>query len=129
MDQNEMLQSILNDPEKLQSAIAMASSLFGGDGAAPQPAPAPPPVSVPQSTPSYDPSAELMVKALPVIQQVMQSSQQAITPEKKALLSAVKPFLSETAAQQIDHGMRLVMLAHIATSVMGQFGRKEDGHV
>lgn len=114
-----MLSALLSDPEKLQSAITMASSLLGG-AAAPQAPPAPQPL------PAYDPTAELIGKAMPLITQAMQSSQQAITPEKKALLQAVKPFLSETAGQQIDHGMRLVMLAHVASSVMGQFGRKEQ---
>lgn len=123
MAQNDMLEAILSDPEKLQSAIAMASSLFGGS-AAPPPAPAPPP-----PPPVYDPMSELMGKAMPLISQLMQSGSQAITPEKKALLQAVKPFLSETAGMQIDHGIRLVTLAHIASAVMEQFGRKDNDHV
>ena len=129
MDQNDMLHALLNDPEKLQSAIAMASSLFSGAPNSTPPSFPPPPPAPPPPVPDYDPSAELIAKALPMITQVMQTSQQAITPEKKALLQAVKPFLSEAAGQQIDHGMRLVMLAHIASSVLGQFGRKESPHV
>lgn len=125
MEQNEMLDALLSDPQKLQSAIAMASSLFAGSAPAP-PAPSAPPVPQPSA---YDPTAELIGKAMPFITQIMQSSQQAITPEKKALLQAVKPFLSETAGSQIDHGMRLVMLAHIASSVMEQFGRKDHENV
>ena len=127
--QNELLTALLRDPETLQSAIAMASSLFSGaPNSTPPSFPSPPPAP-PPPVPDYDPSAELIAKALPMITQVMQTSQQAITPEKKALLQAVKPFLSEAAGQQIDHGMRLVMLAHIASSVLGQFGRKESPHV
>ena len=130
MDQNDMLNALLNDPEKLQSAIAMASSLFSGaSNSTPPSFPSPPPAPPPPPVPDYDPSAELIAKALPMITQVMQTSQQAITPEKKALLQAMKPFLSDTAGQQIDHGMRLVMLAHIASSIMGQFGRRDNENV
>lgn len=134
MDQNEMLESLLSDPEKLQSAIAMASSLLGGgvpNTAPPIPAPQSIPTQppAPAQPPSYDPTNELIAKAIPLLTQVMQTSQQAITPEKKALLQAVKPFLSDTAGMQIDHGMRLVMLAHIASAVMGQFGRKDNENV
>ena len=123
--QNELLTALLRDPETLQSAIAMASSLLGGSVDPPTPQ-APP---APQPAPAYDPGAELLQKAMPLLTQVMQTGREAITPEKKALLQAVKPFLSEAAGQQIDHGMRLVMLAHIASSVLGQFGRKESPHV
>lgn len=128
MEQNEMLDALLSDPQKLQSAIAMASSLLAGS--APEPPVSPPSSAAsPQPTSAYDPTADLLGKAMPFISQIMQSSQQAITPEKKALLQAVKPFLSETAGSQIDHGMRLVMLAHIASSIMGQFGRKDNENV
>ena len=32
MEQNDLISDLLNDPEKLQSAISMASSLLGGGG-------------------------------------------------------------------------------------------------
>lgn len=127
MDQNEMLQAVLNDPEKLQSAIAMASSLLSGT-ASPG-APAAPAAPAPQPAPAYDPTADLLARALPLMRQITESSQHAISPEKRNLLNAVKPFVSEEAVQQIDHGMRLVMLAHVAAAVMGQLGQemREDG--
>ena len=135
MEQNEMLDALLSDPQKLQSAIAMASSLLAGSSPAPPAASAPPVTPTPSTPPApqpsaaYDPTADLLGKAMPFLAQIMQTSQQAITPEKKALLQAVKPFLSETAGSQIDHGMRLVMLASIASSVMDQFGRKDNENV
>lgn len=44
MEPNDMLSSLLSDPQKLQSAISMASSLLGGGGmdAAPMPGPSAP---------------------------------------------------------------------------------------
>lgn len=124
MDQNEMLQAVLNDPEKLQSAIAMASSLLSGTAS-----PGAPAAPAPQPAPAYDPTADLLARALPLMRQITESSQHAISPEKRNLLNAVKPFVSEEAVQQIDHGMRLVMLAHVAAAVMGQLGQemREDG--
>ena len=124
MDQNEMLQAVLNDPEKLQSAIAMASSLLSGTAS-----PGAPAAPAPQPAPVYDPTADLLSRALPLMRQITESSQHAISPEKRNLLNAVKPFVSEQAVQQIDHGMRLVMLAHVAAAVMGQLGQemREDG--
>ena len=124
MDQNEMLQAVLNDPEKLQSAIAMASSLLSGTAS-----PGAPAAPAPQPAPSYDPTADLLARALPLMRQITESSQHAISPEKRNLLNAVKPFVSEEAVQQIDHGMRLVMLAHVAAAGMGQLGQemREDG--
>ena len=119
MEQNEMLQAVLRDPQKLQSAIAMASSLLGGEVGEQMAAVTEQPAN------THAPSADWMVKALPFAQQIMESSQQAISPEKRALLHAVKPFVSEKAGEQIDHGMRLVMLAHVASSVMGQFTKEE----
>ena len=85
MAQNDMLSSILNDPEKLQSALSMASSLLGGEaggafGSQIPPAddlarPAPPAAPAMSTPPrqrggasgagsgAYDPSAELMQPA------------------------------------------------------------------
>lgn len=137
MDGNDMLSSLLNDPEALQSAISMATSLLGGSGPAstsasaePQPASeaaspyqsaaaAPPSFG---SAPSYDPSADLMRKAMPVLSRIAQTGQTAVNPEKRNLLNAVKPFVGESVAVQIDHGMRLVSLARMAHAAMGQFG-------
>ena len=153
MDGTDLFSSLLNDPAALQSAIAMASSLLSGaaaGGNAPSAAPSGGAVSpaaptgasafVPPdatrgsgtsgaSAPTYDPSADLMRAAMPVLGRIARSAQSAVTPEKRNLLNAVKPFVSEEAVQQIDHGMRLVMLAHVAAAVMGQLGQemREDG--
>ena len=135
MDQNEMLEAVLSDPAKLQSAIAMASSLLGG--APPQggqDAPPPQPKAAPGADGrGYDPTADLMGKVLPVMQQIAMSGQNAVSPEKRNLLNAVKPFVSPAVGQQIDHGMRLVLLARVASAVLGQLGQtgggEGEGHV
>lgn len=135
MDGNDMLSSLLNDPEALQSAISMATSLLGGSGPAADPAAAAPqaasepayqsaaaPPPAYSGAPSYDPSADLMRKAMPVLSRIAQTGQTAVNPEKRNLLNAVKPFVGDSVAVQIDHGMRLVSLARMAHAAMGQLG-------
>ena len=75
---NDALSGLLNDPEALQNALRSVSSLLGAsdaDGA---------PDAV---SPADDPEAQL----LPVITGIMQSGRAAVRPEKRALLSALRP--------------------------------------
>lgn len=135
---DDMLSSILNDPEKLQSAISMASSILGGSDSA-EPAPdasamaQQPPQSMPSAASStYDPSAELMQRAMPVIAEIAKSGQNAVSREKLNLLNAVKPFVADNVSTQIDHGLRLVSIARMANAAMKQFGaapQEGDTHV
>ncbi len=155
MDGTDLFSSLLNDPAALQSAISMASSLLSGaaGGNAPSAAPSGGAVSpaaptgasafVPPaapgapggsgtagaSAPTYDPSADLMRAAMPVLGRIARSAQSAVTPEKRNLLNAVKPFVGTHTAQQIDHGMKLVSLARMASAAMNQLGGEEGGHV
>ena len=153
MDGTDLFSSLLNDPAALQSAISMASSLLSGaaaGGNAPSAAPSGGAVSpaaptgasafVPPdalrssgtsgaSAPTYDPSADLMRAAMPVLGRIAKSAQTAVTPEKRNLLNAVKPFVGTHTAQQIDHGMKLVSLARMASAAMNQLGGEEGGHV
>lgn len=155
MDGTDLFSSLLNDPAALQSAISMASSLLSGaaGGNAPSAAPSGGAVSpaaptgasafVPPaapdaprgsgtsgaSAPTYDPSADLMRAAMPVLGRIAKSAQSAVTPEKRNLLNAVKPFVGTHTAQQIDHGMKLVSLARMASAAMNQLGGEEGGHV
>lgn len=113
------LSALLNDPKALEQALGAVGALLGGDdgqnhGTPPQPM---------QNT-DYDPSADLIQHAMPFLNRIAQGGQNAVDPQKRALLNAIKPFVGETAAQQIDHGMRLVSLARMATALMNT--PKED---
>ena len=68
--ENDMLSSLLSDPEALQNAMKTVSDLLGGQPSA---------QTEPQST--YDPASEMMQKALPVIGAIAQSGQNAVKPE------------------------------------------------
>lgn len=126
MAESDMLSALLNDPHALEQALSAASALLGGSDP-----PAMPPMSEPSGMPSaspsvsasandaYDPSADLMRRAMPVLGRIAQRGQAAVTPQKRALLNAVKPFVGAPIRSQIDRGMRLVSLAYMATAVLG----------
>ena len=56
------------------------------------------------------PAAEMMQRALPVLGAIMQSGQGAVRQEKRALLGALKPFVTPEVAGQFDHALRLVSM-------------------
>ncbi|MFR4240707.1 MAG: hypothetical protein ACLT2F_09080 [Butyricicoccus sp.] len=89
--ENDMLSSLLSDPEALQNAMKTVSDLLGGQPSA---------QTEPQN--AYDPASEMMQKALPVIGAIAQSGQNAVKPEKRALLGALKPFVAEEVSGQFD---------------------------
>ncbi len=122
---NEMLSSLLNNPQALQSAMKAVSGMLGNES--PQPAQTPPAYPEKAAKTDYDPSADLMEHALPVITSIVQSGQGAVAPEKRALLNAVKPFISSSAASQFDHAMRLVSMANMARAALGQIKPNGSG--
>lgn len=121
MAESDMLSALLNDPHALEQALSAASALLGGTD--------PPTMSgtsfadasstPPPPSDTYDPSADLMRRAMPVLGRIAQRGQIAVTPQKRALLNAVKPFVDPSIRAQIDRGMRLVSLAYMATAVLG----------
>ena len=145
--EHDMLSSLLRDPAALQSAVQAVSGLLGGtaaDGGDPaaaqssrytvsgdgddRPAQSGLPGGAPEraqdtAAGSYDPAAEMMQRALPVLGAIMQSGQGAVRQEKRALLGALKPFVTPEVAGQFDHALRLVSMARMARAAMGQLGR------
>ena len=115
---NDMLSSLLSDPEALQNAMKTVSGMLGG---AEQ--------SASSAANDYDPTAEWMERALPVFGAIVQSGQGAIKQEKRALLGALKPFVTDEVAGQFDHAMRLVSMARMARAALNQFGQlgRTDG--
>nr|WP_297171349.1 hypothetical protein [uncultured Agathobaculum sp.] len=113
---NDTLSSLLGNPEALQDAVKAVSGMLGGASAA-----APPPAA------DYDPTADMMQRALPVIGAIVQSGQGAVRQEKRALLGALKPFVTDEVAGQFDHALRLVSMARMARAAMGQLGQLGQG--
>ena len=111
---NDALSGLLNDPEALQNALRSVSSLLGASDAGG----APDAVS-----PADDPEAQL----LPVITGIMQSGRAAVRPEKRALLSALRPFVAEDVASQFDRALRLAGMAGMARAALGQLEHRAEG--
>ena len=106
---NDALSGLLNDPEALQNALRSVSSLLGASDAGG----APDAVS-----PADDPDAQL----LPVITGIA-----AVRPEKRALLSALRPFVAEDVASQFDRALRLAGMAGMARAALGQLEHRAEG--
>ena len=102
--ENDMLSSLLSDPEALQNAMKTVSDLLGGQPSA-------------QTEPQ---------NALPVIGAIAQSGQNAVKPEKRALLGALKPFVAEEVSGQFDRALRLVSMARMARAALGQMNLSAD---
>ena len=105
---NDALSGLLNDPEALQNALRSVSSLLGASDAGG----APDAVS-----PADDPEAQLL----------MQSGRAAVRPEKRALLSALRPFVAEDVASQFDRALRLAGMAGMARVALGQLEHRAEG--
>ena len=116
MAESDMLSALLNDPHALEQALSAASALLGGSDP-----PSMPSMSEPSGMPSASPSASANDAYDPsaVLGRIAQRGQTAVTPQKRALLNAFKPFVGAPIRSQIDRGMRLVSLAYMATAVLG----------
>lgn len=99
----EKLGSILNNPQLMQQIMSMASSL-----SAPQPEPEPaPPVS---SLPDFDPA---------MIQKLMNlAGNLTVNDNQKALLLALRPYLTEVRIQKLERAMRAAKLANVASAAL-----------
>lgn len=137
-----MLSGIMNDPEKLNSILSMASSFLGqgagpgtedaapgieaqepwqGPGMPDKHAGGPTPGQIPAM--DFDPTAELMSKAMPVIAAIAQSGKNAVDRDRMNLLISLKPFVAHDVGAQMDHAVRLLSIARMAKAAMGQLGQ------
>ena len=102
----EQLNSILNDPEQMARISSLAQSLMGGEG---PPAPSPSPGG----------EGALPGKLLSLL------GRQEGDGDKRALLEAMKPYLSEKRRGKLDRAMRLTRMAKLAKLAMGELGNGE----
>lgn len=121
-DFEEKLNSILSSPETMGQIMALADSLTGKSGgeAAGEQAPA---QDVPPSGGSplnlfADLDPQLMSRAAAILGEYT-----AGNDEKTALLTALRPFLSEERRPRLDKAVRIAQLARVIRRAMGEFGR------
>lgn len=98
------LGSILNNPQMMQQIMTMAQSLSGPQEQAP-PVPLEP---APPSLPDFDPAMLQKVMGL--------AGQMGVDPHQKALLGALRPYLSDGRVQKLEKAMRAAKLATLASS-------------
>ena len=103
----EKLSAIMNNPQMMQQIMAMASSLSG-----------PPEVSEPShpepESPGFDPA--LLTKIMGM------AGQLGVDPQQKALLQALKPYLSHIRVQKLEKAMRAAKLATLASTLLSSAG-------
>lgn len=97
----DMLNSVLNNPEQMDKIMGLAQSLMGND-AAEKPAAA----AVPD------------IAMLNRIGDLVSQSNDG----KQALFEAMKPYLSEKRRGKMDKAMKLARIARIAQLAMGEMG-------
>ena len=124
----DRINSVLNDPEQMDKIANLAKSLMGGDG---------------QSTDAGDGGmmgklSELArgfsgggsaVQESPAIDPAMlgkigrlMKAGNAQNSNERALLEAMKPYLTEKRRQKMDRALQLAKLARIARIAMGEMG-------
>lgn len=109
--------SALQNPEAMQKLMNMASELMGstsapsGSDATPQPPAA---------------ANELMQRAIPTLSAIAQNST-PIKSDRMHLLSALKPFLSASTGEQIDHAERILSMARMTKAAAEQFLPQQSG--
>ena len=92
-DFEDSLNSILNDPDKMQSIASMAKSLMGGDAS--------------ESVPDIDTGA---------LKKLMGSGDNRDTK----LLEAMRPYLSEKRRSKMDRALKIARLASLAELAAGE---------
>lgn len=102
----EKIGSILQNPEMMQTIMAMAQSLSGG-----QQSPEKPPQ---QAAPDIDVGMLQKLSGL--------AGQSRIDNHQQALLKALHPYLSRQRIQKLENAMRAAKMARLAASVLGQQG-------
>lgn len=90
----DSLNSILNDPDKMQSIASMARSLMGGDA--------------PESTPDIDTGA---------LKKLMGSGS---GNRDTKLLEAMRPYLSDKRRSKMDRALKIARLASLAQLASGE---------
>ncbi len=105
MDMENMLQSVLGNPEAMEKIMAMAQSL-GASNSAPPPPP-------PQEQSSFEmPDIETLQKMASL------AGQTSIDPNQRALLSALRPYIGAHRLQRLERAMQAAKMAGLATGLM-----------
>ena len=95
----EQINRVLNDPEQLEQITRLARSFMGGEG-------------VQTSEPSTMPDAETLSRLRGLLD--------TGGGRERALIEAMKPYLSEKRRVKLDKAMRIARLAGLAGRALGE---------
>ena len=109
----DMINSVLSDPEQMSKIMGMAQSLMGGEAPS-----APKEPDLGGIMDGIDP------KMLGRIQTLMGAGQKPA--ESEALLRAMQPYLSEKRRAKMDKALKLARLAKLAGFAMGELGGEKE---
>lgn len=102
----DMINSVLSDPEQMEKIAGLAKSLMGGDASPEQAQASPMP---------FDPK---MLKRL----QNLMGSAETKPGSSEALLRAMQPYLSEKRRAKMDKALTLARMAKLAGFALGEAG-------
>lgn len=102
-DMDSKLNALLNDPEAMGRIMALAQQLSGGS-TPPPPSPEPDPQPQEEQTNDFDPM--MLLKFLPLLQELRQDNRS----ETMQFLSSLRPYLKPERQPKVE---RAVKLAHI----------------
>ena len=103
----DRINSVLNDPEQMDKIANLAKSLMGGGDT--------------QKADSGDGGTGIDPAMLGKIGRLMNAGN-AQSSNERALLEAMKPYLTEKRRQKMDRALQLAKLARIARIAMGEMG-------
>lgn len=114
-DMDSKLNALLNDPEAMSRIISLAQQLSGANAPpSPPPKPDPPPQEDPSG--SFDPM--MLLKLLPILQELRQDS----NSQTMQFLSALRPYLKPEKQPKVE---RAAKLAHLIC--VGKYFLTEGG--
>ena len=102
-DMDSKLNALLNDPEAMGRIMALAQQLSGGTAPPPPP---PEPDPQPQEEPTGDFDPMMLLKFLPLLQELRQDN----SNETMQFLSSLRPYLKPERQPKVE---RAVKLAHL----------------
>ena len=124
----DRINSVLNDPEQMDKIANLAKSLMGGDGQKTAPGDGGMmgklgelAKSLAGGPASGRDGTEIDPAMLGKIGRLMNAGN-ARSSNERALLEAMKPYLTEKRRQKMDRALQLARLARIARIAMGEMG-------
>jgi len=110
----DKINSVLSDPQQMDKIMGMARSLMGGGSNEP---------SAPAGMAELFPK-ELDGAMLSKLSRLMSDGGEK--KQERALLEAMKPYMSQKRREKMDKAMKLARLARLAGLAMGEMGGDDD---